>query len=61
MARLFGVTPSYLMGWEENKKIPLTKPELSEGEMLLLDLFRRIPADKQELVLDMIRVALNKQ
>ena len=37
------------------------KVELTEGEKLLLDLFRKIPEDKQGLVLQMIRVALGKQ
>ena len=32
--------------------------KLSEGEQLLLELFRKIPEDKQGLVLQMIRVAL---
>ena len=34
---------------------------LSEGEKVLLDLFRRVPADKQELALQMIRAALGAQ
>lgn len=34
-------------------------PTLNEGEKVLIDLFRRVPEDKQELVLQMIRVALN--
>lgn len=38
-----------------------TEPKLSEGEEMLLDLFRRVPEDKQELVLQMIRVALGSQ
>lgn len=37
------------------------EPTLTEGEEMLLDLFRRIPEDKQELVLQMIRVALGSQ
>ena len=37
------------------------EPELSEGEKMLLDLFRRVPEDKQALVLQMIRVALGNQ
>lgn len=68
MAKLFGVTPSYLMGWESDRKtldLQLfasdTPSELSEGERMLLDLFRQIPPDKQELVLQMIRVALGNQ
>lgn len=36
-------------------------PTLNEGEQVLIELFRRVPVDKQELVLQMIRVALGNQ
>ena len=36
------------------RDIPLT-----EGEQMLLDLFRLVPEDKQQMVLQMIRAALN--
>jgi transcriptional regulator with XRE-family HTH domain len=32
--------------------------ELSEGEQYLIELFNRVPANKQEMVLQMIRAAL---
>lgn len=32
---------------------------VTEDEQLLLDLFRKVPEDKQQLVIQMIRVALN--
>jgi transcriptional regulator with XRE-family HTH domain len=38
-----------------------TPPELSDGEKALLELFSRVPADKQEMVVEMIRVALKSQ
>jgi transcriptional regulator with XRE-family HTH domain len=62
-AEVLGTTPAYLMGWEEEEKV---SPEadinqLSEGETVLLDLFRRVPNDKQQLVLQMIRAALGSQ
>lgn len=46
--------------------IPKTKNSpseeaLTEGEKMLLDLFRRVPEDKQEIVLQMIRAALGSQ
>ena len=44
---------------EETQKKP--QDELSEGEKMLLDLFNRVPEDKQELVLQMIQVALKSQ
>lgn len=34
---------------------------LTEGERMLLDLFRRIPEENQAMVLEMIRVAVNRQ
>lgn len=58
-AEVLGTTPAELMGWkEEEKNNSPTEAELTEGETLLLDLFRRVPEDKQELVLQMIRAAL---
>ena len=55
----FNVSQEYLMGWEENKISP-DKPELTEGEKMLLDLFNRVPEERQEMVLQMIRVALGQ-
>jgi hypothetical protein len=43
------------------KKTSPSEPLLTEGEKMLLDLFRRVPEEKQELVLQMIRVALGNQ
>lgn len=60
-ANVLGTTPAHLMGWnEEEQKVSPEEPKLSEGERMLLDLFRLVPEDKQQLVLQMIRVALNK-
>ena len=61
LAKALGTTPAYLMGWEEEgakQEVSPSEPQLSEGEMVLLDLFRRIPEDRQQLVLQMIRAAL---
>ena len=44
---------------DETQKSP--QDELSEGEKMLLDLFNRVPEDQQELVLQMIQVALKSQ
>lgn len=35
--------------------------ELTEGEKAILELFRRVPKEKQDLVLSMIRVALEQK
>lgn len=61
-AEVLGTTPAFLMGWEDsnNNEGNLTpeEPMLSEGERMLLELFRRVPEDQQQLVLQMIRAAL---
>ena len=60
-ADVLGTTPAHLMGWddEELEKNPPEEPKLSEGEKMLLNLFRQVPEDQQQLVLGMIRAALN--
>ena len=60
LAKLFGVSGAYLMGWDKKEDSP-SEPPLTEGEKLMLELFRKVPEDKQQLVLQMIRVALNTQ
>ena len=57
-ADVLGTTPAHLMGWDEEEKNTPEEPKLSEGEKLLLDLFRRVPEGQQQLVLQMIRAAL---
>lgn len=57
LANYFNVPQTYLMGWDEEEKPP-DEPKLNEGEKMLLELFRQVPADQQELVLGMIRAAL---
>ena len=58
-AQVLGTTPAELMGWEEDdKRDSPTEADLSEGEKMLLELFRRVPKEQQTLVLQMIRVAL---
>jgi transcriptional regulator with XRE-family HTH domain len=61
-AEVLGTTPAELMGWnEEDKNNSPSEQPLTEGEKVLVDLFRRVPEEKQELVLQMIRVALNNR
>ena len=57
LSNYFNVPQTYLMGWDEEEKPP-EELKLSEGEKMLLELFRRVPEDQQELVLGMIRAAL---
>lgn len=64
LAKALGTTPAYLMGWEEDvieeKDSPSEQP-LTEGEKMMLELFRMIPEDRQSEALDLLRVALKMQ
>lgn len=60
LSECLDVTPSYLFGWEEQKSSP-DKPELTEGEEVLLDLFRKLPEDIRPVAVEMIRAALKGQ
>ena len=64
LAKALGTTPAYLMGWKEeepqNETSP-SEPQLTEGEKMMLELFRRIPEDRQPEALDLLRVALKMQ
>jgi transcriptional regulator with XRE-family HTH domain len=57
LANYFGILKSDLIE-DKTEKNPPKEPKLSEGERMLLDLFRQVPEDKQELVLQMISLAL---
>jgi hypothetical protein len=64
MALALNVSEAWLMGYDvpmERQANTPDEPKLTEGEEMLLDLFRRIPEDKQKLVLQMIRAALGSQ
>lgn len=63
MAQALNVSEAWLMGLDvpmerQVKKVSPSESDLSEGEKMLLELFRRVPEDQQTLVLQMIRVAL---
>ena len=63
LAKALGTTPAYLMGWKENeeKKDSPSEPSLTEGEKMMLELFRRIPEDRQAAALELLRAALKMQ
>jgi transcriptional regulator with XRE-family HTH domain len=70
LAQALNVDPVWLMGYDvpmekkeqpDIKKIPPTEDHLSEGEKLVLELFRQIPEDRQPEALDLLRVALRMQ
>ena len=60
-AEVLCTTPAHLMGWDEEEKDSPEEPKLTEGERMLIELFRRVPEDQQTLVLQMIRAALGNQ
>lgn len=75
MAEFFNVSPSYLMGWQEETPTP----ELSEGERVWLELYRKVspdiratlvmlverfedlPASERQMLLSWIRAAIDAQ
>lgn len=62
IAKALNVSEAWLMGYDvpmEKEKDSPEEPELSEGEEMLIKLFRQVPEDKQQLVLQMIRAALS--
>ena len=61
-ADVLDTTPSYLMGWEDEiQETSPDKQELTEGEKMVLELFRKIPEDRQPEALELLRVALKMQ
>ena len=63
MAQALDVDPVWLMGFDvpmeqEKKSSPSEPQQLTEGEKALLELFRLVPEDRQQLVLGMIKAAL---
>ena len=60
-ADVLGTTPAHLMGWNEDEISPPEEQNLSEGEQLLLELFRKIPEDQQQIYLRILRSALGNQ
>ena len=64
LAKALGTTPAHLMGWVDEDPIENnspSEPQLTEGEKLMLQLFRQIPEDRQPEALDLLRVALKMQ
>lgn len=61
LANYFGILKSDLIEDKDEKKTSPSEVQLTEGEKVLLDLFSKVPADQQQLVLQMIRAALSSQ
>ena len=58
LSKALEVSPSYLFGWEEKKKSP-SEPELTEGDKMMLEIFRLIPKEQQRAFLEMGRAYAN--
>ena len=64
MAKVLNVSEAWLMGYDvpmDRQKNSPPAIELTEGEKAILELFRRVPEDQQQLVLQMIRAALGNR
>ena len=63
LSKALNVSEAWLMGldvpMEREKNAPPDSDTLTEGEQVLLSLFRRIPEEDQQLVLRMIHSALD--
>lgn len=63
MAKALNISEAWLMGYDvpmEREKNSPEEPKLSEGEKMLLDLFRQVPEEQQQLVIQMVRAAVGK-
>lgn len=62
MCEIYNTSMSNILGEEnEQKEISPSEPQLTEGEKKMLELFRKIPVDKQPAALDMLQAALEMQ
>ena len=65
IAKVLDVSEAWIMGFdvpmEKEKQVSPDDQPITEGEKMLLDLFRKVPAEQQQLVLQMIRAAIGTQ
>ena len=63
LANYFGILKSDLIEDKsaEKEKLPISEETLTEGEKFMLELFRKIPEEKQGEALELLRVALRMQ
>lgn len=61
LANYFGVSNTFLLDDNSTTENIPRSIILTEGEDMLLDLFRQVPENKQQMVLEMIRAALKNQ
>lgn len=61
IADYFGVSVNYLLGKETQKENAPGEMILTESENMLLELFRSLPPDKQELVAQTVKAFADSQ
>lgn len=64
MAIALNVSEMWLWGYDvpmDRENTSPEEPKLTEGEKLVLELFRKIPEDRQPEALELLRVALRMQ
>ena len=64
ISKALNVNEAWLMGLDvpmERQRSSPPETELTEGEKMLLELFRRIPEERQPEALELLRVALRMQ
>ena len=62
LALALNVNESWLMGYDvPMKRDNKTTDNLTDGEKVLLSLFRQVPEEMQDVVLDMVQVALKNR
>ena len=59
LANYFGVLKSELIEVETDNQSTSQNIDITDGEKALLELFRKVPEDKQKMLIQMIQVALN--
>lgn len=61
LANYFGILKSDLIEEADRDGYSPSEPKLTEGEQMMLELFRRIPEDRQAAALELLRAALKMQ
>ena len=61
LANYFGIMKSDLIEEVTEDGYSPSEPQLTEGEQLMLELFRKIPEDRQAAALELLRAALKMQ
>jgi transcriptional regulator with XRE-family HTH domain len=54
LSALFGVSPSYLMGWDDEQKEKPPSGDISEGERLWNEMYHRISDDTKRIIIMMV-------